>query len=133
MDPRRGLHIVTWNCGGLTTQMHAVRTLLLSNAPSILFLQEARSTSIGSYSALRAECGLLGYFVLSLADKQLVAVVRRGLSVALLSLDHWDDLFRIQRLAVLIGGKRLVSCLASKGTDGLGMRDLCSGTRNRRT
>ena len=60
LDPQFGLRFVTWNCGGLSTQTHAIRALVIAGSPSILFLQEARNTGVGSYSALRAECNLLG-------------------------------------------------------------------------
>ena len=104
MDPRRQLRIISWNCGGLTTQMDSIRRLLSQHSPAILLLQEARN-AVGSYSALRAECGILGYSITVNADKQLVAIFRHGLCVAPMA--RKDDVpFRIQRLAIMVSGQR---------------------------
>ena len=107
MDPRHHLRIVTWNCGGLTTQMKSIRMLLLQHSPALLLLQVARSAA-GSYSVLRAECKTLGYSVSINSTNNLVAICRHGLSIASLRPSEGDKLFRIQRLALLVAGKRFL-------------------------
>ena len=75
LDPRRHLCILSWNCGGLTTQLAGVRRILLLKQPSVLLLQEAGSAR-GVYAALRAQCASMGYTIATDPDNQLVAIYR---------------------------------------------------------
>ena len=97
---------MSWNCGGLTTQLPTVRKLLLEHRPALLLLQEARDTSCGTYSALRAEVSGLGYTVTANASLQLVAIHRHGLCIAPVKAHCCDDGFRIQRLVLVAAGRR---------------------------
>ena len=107
LDPRCALSIISWNCGGLTTQLDGVRSLLMRHSPAVLLLQEACNAS-GVYSILKAECATLGYSVTADPSNHLVAIFRHGLSIAPLRAAVGDSPFRIQRLALLVSGRRFV-------------------------
>ena len=59
-DPRKSLIALSWNIGSLRGRLSAVHELLVSHAPHLLLLQEARD-SAGAYRALHSGLRDLGY------------------------------------------------------------------------
>ena len=104
VDPKNSLSCVTWNCGGMTSNMKAILEMIVKHCPRIVLLQEARNRS-GNHSALTAECRSLGYAVSPHRSDGLEGIWKHGLNVAPIRLKSdpkQSDEFEVQRLALLV-------------------------------
>ena len=106
-DPRKSIRLISWNCGGLTSQFKSILALLARFGPHVLLLQEAHHRG-GNYAALEAECRDLGYTMASDAPSGMVTIWKRGLCIVPVKKSAVDEGFRIQRLAMHISGRRYV-------------------------
>ena len=110
VDPKNSLLCVTWNCGGMTSNMKANLEMIVKHCPLIVLLQEARNKS-GNHSALTAECGSLGYAVSPHRSDGFVCMWKRGLKVAPIRLKSdpkQSDEFKVLRLALLVADRQIL-------------------------
>ena len=75
------LVLLTWNVGSLSLHMDSVVTLLVSQAPHVFCLQEARILP-HQYRAFQCTLRSLGYVSHQTRSHNLVTIWRRGLNFA---------------------------------------------------
>ena len=100
VDPKYSLLCVTWNCGGMTSNVKAILEMIVKHCPHIVSLQETRNRS-GNHSALTAECKSMVYAVSPYRSDGLVCMWKRGLNgapIRLKSDPKQSDEFKVQSL-----------------------------------
>ena len=114
MEPTRGQHkrpddmlcLLTWNIGCLTDRSAQLFAILLTTAPHIVLLQDARLPA-PLFRGLCASLREIGYLCESDADRGLLAILRRGLNFAPLS--KRSDEWRCRDYALQLPGKARVT------------------------
>ena len=99
--------MLTWNLGSLSCHHESVVSLLVSQAPHVVFLQEARVRP-HEFRAFLCTLRSLGYVACRSSSHNLIVIWRRGLNFAPVDAAPFDLQWRLQFFALQVGQARLL-------------------------